>query len=219
MTVAWKSFWATFPVTNHIGENGREADENLPATVLREELRRHQDSASAREGDLAANRVRISRRVFGFRLRLRPSLSRRERISDHDMFEISYFLLDNSNVVTLDLCYNDVTSRGLQTLVNVYLKRENNLRHLDLTGCSLGPEAVKYLYGAGDTNRLKTLRLTGNKLGSKVRKCSVSLKCGFVMLSVLIVQRSRLNSKGLSCRYMLLKPNFTRVRGIVMLRH
>lgn len=82
---------------------------------------------------------------------------------------ISEFLWNNPKVVKLDLCYNDIGDEGIDVLVKRYLSdEENTLECLNLVGCNIRGSAMKFLYSTVGTLRLKTLRLTGNKLGEKV---------------------------------------------------
>ncbi|GJQ84961.1 hypothetical protein Trydic_g562 [Trypoxylus dichotomus] len=89
------------------------------------------------------------------------------RVKDKDMVKISDFLTMHPDVVKLDLCYNNITNKGLAQLVLQYLRYENNLQHLNLAGCDLTGTSMRYFCRCADTFKLITLRVNGNKLGTE----------------------------------------------------
>ncbi|XP_022904365.2 leucine-rich repeat-containing protein 34-like [Onthophagus taurus] len=89
------------------------------------------------------------------------------RLDCSDMMPICDFLNDNPDVVDLDICYNNIGDKGMYLFKTMYLKNENNMRHLNMASCSLTWKSIEQLYMVVDTLKLKTLKLTGNKLGKE----------------------------------------------------
>ncbi|XP_044267601.1 leucine-rich repeat-containing protein 34-like isoform X1 [Tribolium madens] len=91
-----------------------------------------------------------------------------EQLLPADMVYISTFLNAHPEVVDVDLSYNGIEDEGLETLCNITLAHQNNLQHLNLSHCDITPVGMKVLYFTAEQHgfvKLKTLRLTGNKLG------------------------------------------------------
>lgn len=88
------------------------------------------------------------------------------------MVYICSFLHNHPEVVDLDVSYNGIEDEGVETLCHVTLCHPNYLQHLNIAHCDITPEGVKILYFTAEKHgfvNLKTLRLTGNKLGPMVR--------------------------------------------------
>lgn len=85
-----------------------------------------------------------------------------------DMYIVSYFLSQHLEIVKLDFCYNNIGDEGIKILVDEFLSRENNIRHLNLISCSIGWVGMKHLSSIASTLKLTTLRMNGNKLGGPV---------------------------------------------------
>lgn len=91
-----------------------------------------------------------------------------EGVNDACLRSLSEGLKHNKSVTTLDLGNNPFTSRGLLSLAKS-LKRNTTLTHLGLSRGQWGEEGGAYLarlLREGGCSRLKTLDLTGSKLGS-----------------------------------------------------
>lgn len=85
------------------------------------------------------------------------------------MNTVAYFLLYHSNINKVDLCYNNIGNCGVATLVDVYLCQNPPLEYLNLIGCNIEWQGMERLCSVAENLSLKTLRLTGNKLGTEVR--------------------------------------------------
>lgn len=92
----------------------------------------------------------------------------RKRLIAEDMHKLASFLNDNPDIINLDLCYNNFGDEGIKILSQNFLSKENNIRHLNLIGCSLGGEGMESLYLAAETLNLLSLRVNGNNLGNQV---------------------------------------------------
>lgn len=84
------------------------------------------------------------------------------------MYKLSDFLNDHPEIVNVDLCYNNFGDEGMKIFSQNFLMKTNNIRHLNLIGCSLSGEGMESLYLAADTLKLVSLRVNGNNLGNQV---------------------------------------------------
>lgn len=91
------------------------------------------------------------------------------------MYKLAEFLSNNPQIVNVDLCYNNFGDDGMKILSQHFLMKANNIRHLNLIGCSLGGEGMESLYLAAETLKLVSLRVNGNNLGNQVKiKCYIT---------------------------------------------
>lgn len=90
-----------------------------------------------------------------------------QRLSHMDMLAVSLFLRDHLEIISLDLCYNNIGDVGVQILVENYFEYKNTLVDLNLIFNDLSYLALSELYRTSKNMRLRTLRLTGNKFGKK----------------------------------------------------
>lgn len=84
------------------------------------------------------------------------------------MHKLADFLNKHPEIINVDLCYNNFGDDGMKILSQNFLTKENNIRHLNLIGCSLGGEGMESLYLAAETLKLVSLRVNGNNLGNQV---------------------------------------------------
>lgn len=92
----------------------------------------------------------------------------RKRLVAEDMHKLASFLNDHPEIINVDLCYNNLGDEGMKILSQNFLMKINNIRHLNLIGCSLGGEGMESLYLAAETLKLVSLRVNGNNLGNQV---------------------------------------------------
>ncbi|GLV39755.1 Ran GTPase activating protein [Carabus blaptoides fortunei] len=89
------------------------------------------------------------------------------RIKPNDMHKISDFLRKHPEVIGLNLCYNDISDKGFNILINNYLQNDDNtLLDLNLIMCDITKKSVINLVSL-PTIKLRSLRLTGNKIGEE----------------------------------------------------
>lgn len=91
------------------------------------------------------------------------------RIKPNDMNKISDFLCKHPEVTGLNLCYNDISDKGFNILINNYLHNDNTLLDLNLIMCDITGKSVFNLVSL-PTISLRSLRLTGNKIGEEAGK-------------------------------------------------
>lgn len=85
------------------------------------------------------------------------------------MLAVSLFLRDHLEIISVDLCYNDIGDVGVEILVENYLNsKKNTLLDLNLMSNDITCLALSQLYKNSKNLKLRTLRLTGNKFGKKV---------------------------------------------------
>lgn len=86
------------------------------------------------------------------------------------MVEICAFLKNHQEINEIDLSYNELEDEGIETLCLMTLKHSNSIEHLNLSHCDIANAGMRAFYFTSLENqmKLKTLRLTGNKLGPVV---------------------------------------------------
>ncbi|XP_044751723.1 leucine-rich repeat-containing protein 34-like [Coccinella septempunctata] len=91
-----------------------------------------------------------------------------KRLSHMDMLVVSLFLREHLEIISVDLCYNDIGDVGVEILVENYFDDKNNtLLDLNLMSNDLTSAGLSHLYKSAKNLKLRTLRLTGNKFGKK----------------------------------------------------
>ncbi|CAH1105420.1 unnamed protein product [Psylliodes chrysocephalus] len=88
------------------------------------------------------------------------------RLKPRHMRTIATFLLNNPDIVSVDLCYNDFGDRGLETLSEYLFNHPNNLQSMSLMQCDITAKGIEKL-SASSHIRLKMCRLNGNKIGAE----------------------------------------------------
>ncbi|KAK9869878.1 hypothetical protein WA026_003600 [Henosepilachna vigintioctopunctata] len=92
---------------------------------------------------------------------------RGKRLIHLDMLAISLFLGDNPDIVSIDLCYNNIGDEGIEIMAENYFHKTNSMLDLNLMSNDLTFIGLSKLYKVAHNLKLRTLRLNGNKLGKK----------------------------------------------------
>ncbi|KAL3280757.1 hypothetical protein HHI36_003992 [Cryptolaemus montrouzieri] len=90
-----------------------------------------------------------------------------KRLTHMDMLAVSLFLRDHPEVVSIDLCYNDIGDVGVEIMTENYFNKKNTLLDLNLMSNDLTFIGLSKLYKVAHNLTLRTLRLNGNKFGKK----------------------------------------------------
>lgn len=89
------------------------------------------------------------------------------RLNHMDMYYVSLYVNKNPDIVSIDLCYNNIGDIGIEIMVENYLSKPNNLLHLNVMSCDITSLGLSLLYKVYQNLKLVSLRLTGNKLGER----------------------------------------------------
>ena len=96
-------------------------------------------------------------------------------IGDSDCFSLAEGLQNHTNLLKLKLGWNEITSDGIASLIQVITC--NHLQHLDLSNCKIGSEGIAALVDVVCGDTLQTLEVSSNSLGlDGAVKLSTTLK-------------------------------------------
>lgn len=83
------------------------------------------------------------------------------------MHKVADFLNEHNEIISVDLCYNDIGDKGAKILAENYLNKPNNLQHLNLMHCDIQANGMQAISSSWLLN-LRSCRVNGNKLGAPV---------------------------------------------------
>ncbi|XP_026161584.1 leucine-rich repeat-containing protein 34 isoform X2 [Mastacembelus armatus] len=91
-----------------------------------------------------------------------------QRLNNDDIFVLSKCLQNNTRVTSLDVCYNNITDKGVGHLADLLQGENSSLCSLDLKFNDIQTDGAEALAKSLQCNSsLLSLRLSGNKIGNR----------------------------------------------------
>nr|XP_023030065.1 leucine-rich repeat-containing protein 34 [Leptinotarsa decemlineata] len=88
------------------------------------------------------------------------------RLKAEDMHKIAAFLISNPEIISLDMCYNNIGDKGLKILSENFFNQDNKLAHINLMCCDIRAEGMKS-FSSSAFLKLKSCRINGNNIGAE----------------------------------------------------
>ncbi|XP_050300749.1 leucine-rich repeat-containing protein 34-like isoform X2 [Anthonomus grandis grandis] len=130
------------------------------------------------------------------------------RLTQDDMYPLADFLKKHEEIISLDLCYNNIGDEGITILAKEYFAHPKgaNLQYLNLLHCDLGPNGLAYLSSLKHL-KLKMIRLLGNKLGPEGARYIGRLIENFRTLETLDIGETDLTLESVECLLMVIEKS------------